>query len=114
MNLASLIASHPDTAPAILSANEVTTYGALRAQVAALRGGLAALGVEPDDRVGLILASNWYFVAAYLAVLGSGAIAVPLNPQSPTAELSAELESRRQGNEETPSTAAERGDAHPT
>ena len=95
MNLASLIAAHPDAAPAILSANEVTTYGALRAQVAALRGGLAALGVEPDDRVGLMLASNWYFVAAYLAVLGSGAIAVPLNPQSPTAELSAELASVR-------------------
>ncbi len=39
----------------------------------------------------IVAANNWYFVAAYLAVLGVGAIAVPLNPQSPAAEIEREL-----------------------
>lgn len=87
MNLASIIDSHPDSAPAIISAGEITTYGALRQQVDGVRGGLVALGVEPGDRVAILMASNWYFVVSYLAVLSAGAVAVPMNPQSPTAEL---------------------------
>jgi long-chain acyl-CoA synthetase len=41
--------------------------------------------------VAILAANNWYFVSAYLAVLGAGAIAVPLNPQSPPAEVEREL-----------------------
>ena len=67
MNLAAIIDSHPDHASALLAANEVTTYGELRSQTAALRGGLVALGVEPGDRVALILASNRSYVVTYLA-----------------------------------------------
>src|SRR5688572_2680745 len=37
-------------------------------------------------------ANNRGFVVAYLAVLGVGAIAVPLNPSSPTTELERELD----------------------
>ena len=39
----------------------------------------------------ILAANNWYFVSAYLAVLGAGAIAVPLNPQSPAPEIEREL-----------------------
>ena len=90
-NLASIIDPHPADAVAIVSAGESTTYGDLRQQVAGLRGGLVGLGVQPGDRVALLMASNWYFVVSYLAVLGVGAVAVPLNPQSPTAEIAREL-----------------------
>lgn len=91
MNLASIIEGHPDDAPALLSRGNVTTYGELRRQVAELRGGLTRLGVEPGDRVALATANNWFFVVAYLATLGIGAVAVPVNPASPTAELQNEL-----------------------
>ncbi len=93
MNLASIIDAHPDDSVALISANHVTTYGDLRAQVGALRGGLIKHGVVPGDRVSLLMANNWYFVVAYLAALGVGAVVVPLNPQSPTQELAGELAS---------------------
>ena len=56
-----------------------------------MRAGLIGLGIDPGDRVGIICANNWYFVASYLAVLGAGAVAVPLNPLSPARELEREL-----------------------
>jgi long-chain acyl-CoA synthetase len=87
MNLASIIDHHPGDAQAIVSSGETTTYDALRQQSAAVRAGFISAGVVPGDRVALLLASNWYFVVAHLAALSAGAIVVPLNPQSPTAEL---------------------------
>ena len=91
MNLASVIESHPDGNPALISRGKVTTYGQLRVSAGELRGGLIEAGIEPGDRVAILSANNWFFVISYLAVLGAGAIAVPLNPASPTAELSAQL-----------------------
>jgi long-chain acyl-CoA synthetase len=93
MNLAEIIDGHPDGAPALLSRGKVTTYGDLRRQVADLRGGLHGLGVRPGDRVALASPSNWFFAVSYLATLGLGAVAVPLNPTSPAAELEVELAS---------------------
>jgi long-chain acyl-CoA synthetase len=90
-NLAELIDGHPDDAVALISRGRSTTYGELRAQVAGLRGGLVGLGIEPDDRVAIAAANNWYFVVSYLAVVGVGAVAVPVNPASPGPELQREL-----------------------
>ncbi len=91
MNLASVIEAHPDDATALISRGRATTYGELRDQVARLRGGLVGLGIDPGDRVGIVCANNWYFVVSYLAVLGVGAVAVPLNPLSPAREIEREL-----------------------
>ncbi len=91
MNLATVVESHPSDAPALVSRGAVTTYGELRQQVGELRAGLIGLGVEPGDRVALALPNNWFFVVSYLATLGVGAVAVPLNPGSPAAEMSAEI-----------------------
>jgi long-chain acyl-CoA synthetase len=91
MNLASLADPHPDDAVALVSRGRATTYGELRGQAAALRGGLAGLGVAPGDRVAIVAANNWYFVVSYLAVLGAGAVAVPINPASPAPEITREL-----------------------
>jgi long-chain acyl-CoA synthetase len=91
VNLASVIEPHPDEAPAIVSRGKVTTYGELRRQVGELRHGLHGLGIEPGDRVAIMSANNWFFAVSYLAVLGRGAVAVPLNPGSPAAELTAQL-----------------------
>lgn len=91
MNLASMIESHPSDAPALISRGRTTDYGTLRDQVARVRGGLTGLGLEPGDRVAVLCANNWYFVVSYLATLGIGAVAVPLNPLSPPLELEREL-----------------------
>jgi long-chain acyl-CoA synthetase len=76
----------------LISRNRETSYGELRDQVARLRGGLAGRGVGDGDRVVMICANNRYFVIAYLAIVGLGAVAVPLNPESPAAELEREID----------------------
>jgi len=91
VNLASIIDPHDADAVALISRGRTTTYGQLRAQVAGLRGGLVGQGIVPGDRVAIVAANNWYFVVSYLAVLGAGAIAVPLNPLSPAPEIQQEL-----------------------
>ena len=91
MNLADIIEGHPEDALAFISRGRRTTYGELRSQVADLRAGLVRLGVEPGDRVALLSANNWFFAVSYLATLGAGAVAVPLNPASPSAEIRNEL-----------------------
>jgi long-chain acyl-CoA synthetase len=91
VNLAHLIDPHDADRVALISRGRATTYGALREQVACLRGGLAGLGVGPGDRVALLCGNGRHFVLGYLATLGLGAVAVPLNPTSPAPEIEREL-----------------------
>ncbi len=91
MNLASLLDLHPADRVALISRGRKTTFGELQEQVAALRGGLTRLGVGRGDRVAIIANNNWYFVVTYLATLGVGGVAVPLNPQTPPAAIASEL-----------------------
>src|SRR5688572_18053888 len=95
MNLGLIIEPHPDDASALVSRGAVTTYGELRRQVAELRGGLTRVGVAPGDRVAVALPNTRFSVVSYLATLGVGAVAVPISPSSPSAEMSAELASVR-------------------
>ncbi|MEX0848486.1 MAG: class I adenylate-forming enzyme family protein, partial [Ilumatobacteraceae bacterium] len=91
MNLAHIIDEHPGDHIALVSRSRATTYAALRDQVAHLRGGLASLGVGPGDRVALLCGNGRYFVLSYLATIGIGAVAVPLNPSSPAPEIEREI-----------------------
>ena len=91
MNLAAIIEDHPADRPALVGAG-TTTYGQLRDWVAAARGGLLARGVTAGDRVAIVAGNDEHFVIAYLAVLGVGAVAVPLNPASPAPEMQRDLE----------------------
>ncbi len=91
MNLAHIIDPHDADRVAIINRSRSTTYGELREQVAHVRGGLAALGVVEGDRVALVCANSRKFVVTYLATLGLGAVAVPLNPTSPAAEIEREV-----------------------
>ena len=91
MNLARIIEPHAADALALTSRNHHTTYGELRDHVAAMRGGLCGLGLVADDRVAIICGNNPLFVVSYLAALGAGLVAVPLNPSSPARELEREL-----------------------
>lgn len=91
MNVARMIDDHPSDRVALISRNRETTYGELRDQVDRMRGGLVARGVAEGDRVVLLCGNNRYFVVSYLAVVGLGAIVVPLNPASPAPEIEREL-----------------------
>ena len=91
MNLAHIIDPHDADRVAIINRSQSTTYGELREQVGHVRGGLAALGVAEGDRVALVCANSRKFVVTYLATLGLGAVAVPLNPTSPAAEIEREV-----------------------
>jgi long-chain acyl-CoA synthetase len=91
VNLANIIDGHRADSTALICHGRPTTYGELCDQVAHLRGGLASLGVEDGDRVALLLNNTRQFVVTYLATLGLGAVAVPLNPTSPAPELESEL-----------------------
>lgn len=92
MNLASIVEHHAADRPALISRGRVTDYGTLRRQIDGLRGSLATLGVQRNDRVALVCGNSRAFVVSYLATIGLGAIAVPLNPLAPTPELQRELE----------------------
>lgn len=91
MNLATIIEGHPDDACALISRGKPTDYGTLRQQVDGLRTGLVGLGLRPGDRVAIVSGNNRYFVASYLAALGAGLVAVPLNPSNPAVAMAKEL-----------------------
>src|SRR4051812_1317330 len=90
MILATMVDGHPDESVALVERDRVVTYGELRRRLALLRGALAARGVSRGDRVAVVGPNGIELVEGYLAVLGLGAIVVPLNPQSPAAELERE------------------------
>jgi long-chain acyl-CoA synthetase len=56
-------------------------------RVGRLAHALAARGIEPGDRVALLLPNTPDFAVAFLAVVQLRAVAVPLNPQFKKAEL---------------------------
>ena len=91
MNFANIIDRHPESSTALISQGRKTTYGQLKRQVEELRGGLVRCGLEPGDRLAIVTANTWFFVVSYLATLGVGGVAVPLNPQAPPVELEGEL-----------------------
>ncbi|CAN5826130.1 fatty acid--CoA ligase family protein [soil metagenome] len=91
MNLATIIDGHDGGRPAVISRNQTTTYGELADLVGRARGGLTRLGIGDGDRIGLVCTNGLPFVVVYLATLGVGAVAVPLTPSSPAAELEHQL-----------------------
>ena len=91
MNLAHIIDEHDAESVALISRGRATTYGDLRTQVAAFRGGLSEAGIVAGDRIALLIGNSRHFVVSYLAVIGLGAIAVPLNPASPAPEVTGQL-----------------------
>jgi long-chain acyl-CoA synthetase len=91
MNLATIIDGHPAPATALIDPTTTRSYGELRSRVGRLRSGLVSRGVQVGDRVGLVGENSVELFEAYLAVLGVGAIAVPLNRNNPAAATEAEL-----------------------
>ncbi len=89
-NLAAFVERDSETS-ALIVGDRTISYRELGQRLARWRGGLAAAGVRKGDRVAVVAPNGEEFVLAHLATIGIGAISVPLNPQSPPAELAREL-----------------------
>jgi benzoate-CoA ligase family protein len=59
------------------------TYGELEAAAARCRGALLARGVQPGDRVSLVMSDSPEMIIAFLGIMGMGAIAVPCSTLLP-------------------------------
>ncbi len=71
-------AQYPDR-PFVLADAVSWTYAQVRDESRRLAAGLAALGVRPGDRVGIVMANYPEFVSIKFAIARAGAIAVPFN-----------------------------------
>lgn len=65
--------------PGVIAADRTLTYADLDAETTRLAAGLAAAGVRPGERVGLMLGNAARFPLAFFALLKAGASAVPLD-----------------------------------
>ncbi|MCX2715431.1 class I adenylate-forming enzyme family protein [Mycolicibacterium sp. J2] len=65
--------------PFVLADVAGQTYREVAEQSRDLAAGLAALGVRPGDRVGMVMANHPEFVAMKFAIARAGAVAVPFN-----------------------------------
>src|SRR3954454_19210295 len=81
-NLADLLsrsaAEHPDRVAIKLDDSELS-YGALDETAARVAGLLRAKGVQPGERVGIMLPNVAYFPVCYFGALRAGAAIVPMN-----------------------------------
>lgn len=83
MNLAVWIqrnAGRLGAAPAIATGERVhATWAELAARVAALAGGLRARGLEPGDRLAIVMSNRAEYLEAQFAAWHAGLVAVPVN-----------------------------------
>jgi long-chain acyl-CoA synthetase len=66
--------------PAVRMDDLVLTYGQLHDAAAKVTSLLASAGIQPGDRVGLMLPNVPAFPIAFFGALGAGAVVVPMNP----------------------------------
>ncbi len=78
--------------PFVITDDLTLTYAEVAEQSRRLADGLAALGVRPGDRVGLLMANHPEFVPLKFAIARTGAIAIPFNYLYRTEELGYVLE----------------------
>jgi benzoate-CoA ligase len=79
MKLFDAIFMHDPTSPAILFGRRTITYGELRTETLKMAQVIRSFGVEPGERVALLLNDSPEFVEAFIATCSLGAIAVPIN-----------------------------------
>jgi benzoate-CoA ligase family protein len=72
---------------ALVTPGKSWSYGELRALTDRAAHGLRRLGVEPEQRVALLMPDGVEFAAAFFATLKLGAVAVPLNTRAAARDL---------------------------
>jgi long-chain acyl-CoA synthetase len=85
--LARAAVEDPDRLAIVESDGRRVTWGELDHEVGRLATGLGAAGIVAGHRVMVVLGNRIEFVASYLGVLRTQAVAVPVNPTSQAGEL---------------------------
>ncbi len=80
-------AERTPNAPALVGVDETWSYGRLAERALGVAAGLAARGIAPEERVGVLLPRSPELVAAILGVLKAGGVYVPLDPTYPQERL---------------------------
>jgi long-chain acyl-CoA synthetase len=80
-------ATDPDL-PALRQGEQILTYSDLETASARFATILRRHGVEPGDRIAMIMPNVAYFPIVYYAILRVGAIVVPMNPLLKAGEIS--------------------------
>jgi fatty-acyl-CoA synthase len=65
--------------PFVITDDATMSYSAIDAWATELADGLAALGIGPGDRVGVLMANYLEFVPVKFAIARAGAVAIPFN-----------------------------------
>ena len=85
-NLTTTAAAHPEQ-DALRVSGQGVTYAQLHGMAARVAGALRASGIEPGDRVAVILPNVPAFPVVYWGILLAGGIVVPMNPLLKAAEI---------------------------
>jgi fatty-acyl-CoA synthase len=81
------VAGEHGARPFVIAVDRELTYAELDAWARRIARGLVGAGVQPGDRVALMLPNSAAFVAAIFAISRTGALAVPLHPRLHEREL---------------------------
>ncbi len=65
---------------ALIIGDEQISYGELGTRIGCVASSLRELGVQPGDRLALLMPNSVEYLVSYYALLRIGAVAVPLNP----------------------------------
>ncbi len=87
----------PDRPAWTFDPGERLSFADLARRSAAIAGGLAARGVGPGDRIGVMLGNTAAFPLVWFALARLGAAMVPLSPQYRSADLEHLLRTARCG-----------------
>ncbi len=68
-----------DDSKALIDGGTARTYAELKKAASRLAGELAALGLSPGDRIGILGQNSLFWVASYLAVMKLSLVAVPFS-----------------------------------
>ena len=84
VNLGDIIRREPADHPLVTdlrdpSQPQTLTLGQVRRHVAAVARGLLALGYASGDRIAIVSANRWEFLASYFGIMSAGMVAVPVN-----------------------------------
>ncbi len=72
---------------AVVHGSERVTYRTVYTQACQMATGLVQLGLQPGERVALLMKNSPAYVSAYFGVLGAGGVVVAMNPDTTPHEL---------------------------
>ena len=90
MDLGRMLAQAAERVPektAIIFRDQATTYGEFNRRANQVANALIGLGVQPGDRVALLMHNVPLFMEAYYGILKAGCTVLPLNPLYKTGEV---------------------------